>query len=192
LGDYIDRGPASEGVVELLAGHRVSRPRRVFLKGNHEDRMLAFLDDPAVQGPGWMKFGGREALLSYGVSDADLETEDWPHIRDRLVNGLPQRHLAFLTGLEMALRWRNYLFVHAGLNPARGLQTQDLHDLMWIREPFLSSEQDWGLCVVHGHAIEPEPVFRPNRMGLDTGAYRSGILTCAAIDADQVRIIQTP
>jgi serine/threonine protein phosphatase 1 len=180
LGDYIDRGPASAGVVEHLVASRRDNLRCVFLKGNHEDRMLAFLDEPAGNGPRWMTFGGRE-----------LETEDWDAIRDRLATAVPGKHLAFLRSLDLALRWGDYLFVHAGLDPARGLEAQDPHDLMWIREPFLSSDRDWGVRVVHGHVIAPEPVLRPNRIGLDTGAYKSGILTCAAIDDGALRILQT-
>ena len=190
LGDYIDRGPASAGVIDHLAAPRADGLRRVFLKGNHEDRMLAFLDEPAANGPGWMKFGGREALASYGLAQGDIEAEDWQALRDGLAAALPAAHLAFLKSLELALRWGGYLFVHAGLDPARPLADQDPHDLMWIREPFLSSEHDFGLRVVHGHVIEPEPVFRTNRIGLDTGAYKSGVLTCAVLERSAIRLLQ--
>lgn len=192
LGDYIDRGPASAGVVEHLLGmSRRDDLRRVFLKGNHEDRMLAFLDAPAANGPRWTAFGGREALASYGLAESELDADDWEAIRDRLAEALPASHLAFLRSLELALRWRGYLFVHAGLDPARSLEAQDPHDLMWIREPFLSSDRDWGVRIVHGHVIEAEPVLRPNRIGLDTGAYKSGVLTCAALEDGDLRILQT-
>lgn len=190
LGDYIDRGPDSAGVIDHLAGHGADDLRREFLKGNHEDRMLAFLQDPVANGASWMKFGGREALQSYGISDAELDAGDWPSLCDRLAAALPDSHLAFLQRLTLGIRWGGYLFVHAGLNPARALEDQEPHDLMWIREPFLSSDHDWGLRVVHGHVIEPEPVIGANRIGLDTGAYKSGVLTCAAIERTEVRIIQ--
>jgi serine/threonine protein phosphatase 1 len=190
LGDYVDRGPASAGVLADLAGRGADGVRRAFLKGNHEDRMLDFLREPAANGPSWMKFGGREALESYGITKAKLDGEDWAALRDGLAAALPATHLAFLQGLELALRWNGYLFVHAGLDPGRDLQAQNPHDLMWIREPFLSSDRDWGLRVVHGHVIAPEPVIRANRIGLDTGAYKSGILTCAAIETELLRIIQ--
>lgn len=190
LGDYVDRGPASAGVLTHLSEQGQDGFRRVFLRGNHEDRMLAFLDDPAANGPSWMKFGGREALASYGLTKAELDSEDWRLVRDRLAVELPPTHLAFLNQLDLAIRWEGYLFVHAGLDPARSPQAQDAHDLMWIREPFLSSDKDYGLRVVHGHVIGPEPVIRANRIGLDTGAYSSGVLSCAAIDGESVRIIQ--
>jgi serine/threonine protein phosphatase 1 len=190
LGDYVDRGPASAGVVDHLAAAGEDGVRRVFLKGNHEDRMLAFLDEPCANGPGWMKFGGREALASYGLSETEIDRQDWLAIHERLTAALPEAHLDFLQNLELALRWGDYLFVHAGLNPARDLADQDPHDIMWIREPFLSSDRDWGWRIVHGHVIAPEPVFRANRIGLDTGAYRSGVLTCAAIESGELRILQ--
>lgn len=191
LGDYVDRGPSSAGVVDHLAAPACDGLRRVFLKGNHEDRMLAFLDEPTANGPGWMKFGGREALASYGLPQAKIEAEDWQALRAALAAAVPPAHLAFLNSLELALRWNSYLFVHAGLDPGRPLADQEPHDLMWIREPFLSSDRDYGLRVVHGHVIEPEPVFRANRIGLDTGAYKSGILTCAALEGGAVRLLQT-
>lgn len=191
LGDYVDRGPASAGVVERLAAPPCDGLRRAFLKGNHEDRMLAFLEAPAANGPGWMNFGGRQALASYGLSKAQIEAEDWPVLRDALAAALPPPHLAFLRALRLALRWGGYLFVHAGLDPARPLSDQDPHDLMWIREPFLTSDRDFGLRVVHGHVIHPEPVLRANRIGLDTGAYRSGVLTCGVLEGETVRVLQT-
>jgi len=190
LGDYVDRGPASAGVIDHLASTACDGLHRIFLKGNHEDRMLAFLDDPVANGSSWMKFGGREALASYGLPQALIEAENWQALRDALATALPPAHLSFLSALELALRWSGYLFVHAGVDPARPLTDQDPHDLMWIREPFLSSNRDFGLRIVHGHVIEPEPVFRANRIGLDTGAYKSGILTCAALEGGAVRLLQ--
>lgn len=139
----------------------------------------------------WMAFGGPEALASYGLTQALLDSEDWAAIRDALAAALPDTHLAFLKSLELAWRWRGHLFVHAGPDPARDLDAQDPYDLMWIREPFLSSDRDWGLRIVHGPVVGPEPVLRQNRIGLDTGAYKSGILTCAAIVDGELRILQT-
>jgi serine/threonine protein phosphatase 1 len=190
LGDYIDRGPDSAGVIDRLCGPFDDGVPRVFLKGNHEDRMLDFLENPAANGPSWMTFGGREALLSYGLDPPGGEDPcDWPRLRDALLGVLPPAHLAFLHALRLAFVWRGYLFVHAGVDPARPLRAQRPHDLMWIREPFLSSEEDWGPVVVHGHVITQEPQFRPNRIGIDTGAYRSGRLTCLVLRDGERRII---
>lgn len=190
LGDYIDRGSHSAQVIERLAYPADDGVRRVFLKGNHEDRMLAFLDDPAVNGPSWMQFGGREALESYGVRVPEVMADEaWAGLRDELARAVPDRHLTFLRELRLAFAWDRYLFVHAGLDPDRPLEDQREHDLMWIREPFLSSEREWGLTVVHGHVIVEEPPFRPNRIGIDTGAYRSGRLTCLVATRQEPRLL---
>ncbi|MGV3478537.1 MAG: metallophosphoesterase [Sphingobium sp.] len=192
LGDYVDRGPASAQVIDRLARPFDDGIARVFLKGNHEDRMLDFLETPEDAGPAWLQYGGREALESYGLDvPAAPMAADWQHLRDALAVALPSGHLAFLRGLRLAFVWRGYLFVHAGLDPARSVDAQRAHDLMWIREPFLSAERDWGLCVVHGHVIVDTPVFRPNRIGIDTGAYHSGRLTCLVVSETGTRLLQT-
>lgn len=192
LGDYVDRGPASAQVIDRLATPFADDVARVFLKGNHEDRMLEFLEAPAAAGPAWLQYGGREALESYGVAVPErVEGADWMRMRDMFSAALPTAHLAFLRALRLAFVWRGYLFVHAGLDPARPVNAQDGHDLMWIREPFLSADRDWGLRVVHGHVIADRPVFRPNRIGIDTGAYHSGRLTCLVASDDGTRLIQT-
>ncbi len=192
LGDYIDRGPASAQVIDRLATPFDDGVTRVFLMGNHEDRMLGFLTAPAADGPAWLQYGGREALESYGLTVPSLPlAADWPRLRDALAAALPPAHLDFLRGLRLAFAWRGYLFVHAGLDPARPMNAQDPRDLMWIREPFLSSDRDWGLRVVHGHVIVDAPVFRANRIGIDTGAYHSGRLTCLVVSDGETRLIQT-
>lgn len=192
LGDYVDRGPASCQVVARLSRNAKATIPRVYLKGNHEDRMLDFLDDPATHGPPWLRFGGREALASYGVALREPAQEDsWTRLRNDLLAVMPASHVAFLRELLLAFRWQNYLFVHAGLDPTRPLHAQLGHDLMWIREPFLSSDCDWGVTVVHGHVVVSEPVFRPNRVGVDTGAYASGRLTCLVAERACMRLLQT-
>ncbi|MBY8826270.1 metallophosphoesterase [Sphingomonas colocasiae] len=192
LGDYVDRGPASAQVIDRLATPFGDGVARVFLKGNHEDRMLEFLEAPAAAGPAWLQYGGREALESYGVSVPDRpDGPDWTDLRDALSSALPPTHILFLRALRLAFAWRGHLFVHAGLDPARPVHAQHARDLMWIREPFLSADRDWGVRVVHGHVIVDEPVFRPNRIGIDTGAYHSGRLTCLVVSDDGTRLIQT-
>ncbi|HZV18327.1 MAG TPA: metallophosphoesterase family protein [Sphingobium sp.] len=191
LGDYVDRGPHSAQVIDRLCAAGRDGVARVFLKGNHEDRMIDFLSAPADKGPAWMMFGGREALESYGVAvPENLDDTDWEALRDRFDAVLPKSHRAFLSGLAIAFRWEGYLMVHAGLDPQLPATAQRSHDLMWIREPFISSQRDWGFTVVHGHVIVDEPVFRANRIGIDTGAYHSGRLTCLVLTQDDTRIIQ--
>jgi len=190
LGDYVDRGPHSAQVIERLSSPFDDDVPRIFLKGNHEDRMLEFLDEPTANGPSWLKFGGRGAFESYGLLIPEQPGDaDWPALRDKLLDALPAAHLDFLRNLRLAFVWRDYLFVHAGVDPGKPLNEQSAHDLMWIREPFLSSDTDWGVRVVHGHVIVEEPVFRPNRIGIDTGAYRSGQLTCLVVSGEGTRLL---
>lgn len=192
LGDYIDRGPSSAQVIDHLAAPGVEGVHRIFLKGNHEDRMIDFLVDPVRHGPGWAKFGGREALESYGIHvPAEPDEAGWWSLRDALDRALPESHRTFVKQLRLAFVWRDYFFVHAGLDPNMPVHSQSTHDLMWIREPFLSADTAWPFRVVHGHVIVPEPEFRPNRIGIDTGAYQSGRLTCLVVDAGGTRLLHT-
>jgi serine/threonine protein phosphatase 1 len=114
----------------------------------------------------------------------DPETADWAALRDALAASLPPTHLAFLRSLRLGFAWRGWLFVHAGLHPDNAAEAQVERDLMWIREPFLSAGRDFGLRIVHGHTVVEEVVVAPNRIGLDTGAYRSGRLTALVAEAD--------
>lgn len=188
LGDYIDRGPDSRGVVRHLAADRPGR-LRAFLMGNHEARMLDFLADPERHGPGWAKFGGVEALASWGV-DAPPAGGPWAPARDRLLEALEPGELGFLRSLEPALEWRGHLLVHAGVDPAKPLVAQGPAELFWIREPFLSAESDLGLFVVHGHVPGDGPVVRANRVGVDTGAWQTGRLTCAVLGDGPLRFLE--
>ncbi|WP_206244026.1 metallophosphoesterase family protein [Novosphingobium terrae] len=191
LGDYIDRGPHSSRVIDRLCRPFADGVRRIFLKGNHEDRMIDFLHHPDENGPSWMQFGGLQALESYGIIVAgDPAQQDWPQLRDRLFAAMPTEHHGFLSDLGLGMIWRGYVFVHAGLRPGVPLEAQAPHDLMWIREPFLSSDHDWGRIVVHGHVIVKAPQYRTNRIGIDTGAYRSNCLTCLVCDETGHRILQ--
>lgn len=192
LGDYVDRGPASFGVVEYLASRADLDVPRIFLKGNHEDRLLAFLEAPERNGPSWMRFGGREALTSYGVSVPEDEAEvDWPGIRTAFRQALPDRHARFYRQLRAGLLWRGHLMVHAGVHPERPLDDQDEHDLMWVREPFLSAAKDYGVRVVHGHTVRAEVEYFAHRIGIDTGAYESGKLSALRIGPDGSRQLHT-
>ncbi len=192
LGDYIDRGPESRGVVELLLSAPLAGFEEIHLKGNHEDFMLQFLDDPGV-GEQWYLNGGDATLVSYGVErTVMMEGSDrFIAIRDRLRRKLPVEHLAFLRSLAMYHVEGDYLFVHAGIRPGRPMDKQEAHDLMWIRGEFLSSNADHGCCVVHGHSISPEPEMRRNRIGIDTGAYSTGRLTGLVLDGAERRILRT-
>jgi serine/threonine protein phosphatase 1 len=201
LGDYIDRGPQSAQVIEHLSTTAYiagadpdTAPARVFLKGNHEDRMIAFLSDPVANGAGLVQYGGRELLASYGLSmpdepDDPRSTTVWLDLRDAFAHALPPAHRQFLEALRLAFVWRNYIFVHAGLNPRHPLDAQDPHDLMWIREAFLKSSHVWSHRIVHGHVVVPEPEFHPHRISIDTGASRTGRLTTLVVSHGAPRLL---
>jgi serine/threonine protein phosphatase 1 len=179
LGDYIDRGPASPGVIDFvraLAGAGTFEVRA--LMGNHEEVMLQFLDDPAV-GASWVEFGGGETLAAYGVPPplgrGDLA--GWEAAREALGRRLPGDHLAFLTGLELSASYGDYLFVHAGVRPSMPLDRQTAADILWIRDEFLHHEGRLDKVVVHGHTPEARPYLGRHRIGIDTGAYATGVLT---------------
>jgi serine/threonine protein phosphatase 1 len=180
LGDYIDRGPDSAGVIRaLMDGPAVPVDRVVNLMGNHEEMMLRAVasGDPQLAGP-WLANGGAAALLSWGVSP-DMPPRHWARL-------LPRDVLLFLENLPVWHSVDGYVFVHAGMRPGRAIELQAVRDLLWIREPFLSSEADLGTVVVHGHSPVAEPVLRHNRIGLDTGAFATGRLTCAVLEEDRV------
>ncbi len=192
LGDYIDRGPDSRGVVELLLNEPLVGIEEIHLKGNHEDFMLQFLDDPLI-GEQWYLNGGDTTLASYGVERTVMTegSDRFIAVRDRLRSKLPVEHLAFLRSLAMYHVEGDYLFVHAGIRPGRPMEKQEAHDVMWIRGEFLSSDADHGYCVVHGHSISPEPELRRNRIGIDTGAFYTGRLTGLVLDGAERRILRT-
>ena len=192
LGDYVDRGPDSRGVIEHLLAEPLAGFAAVHLIGNHESMMLDFLRDVAM-GPGWMWNGGDATLESYGVA-APIGWSDRDQLeaaRGGLSAALPPEHRSFLDRLVRSHREGDYLFVHAGIRPGVDLDTQDPNDLIWIREPFLDSTADHGVVVVHGHTITREPELRDNRIGIDTGAYGTGRLTSVVLVGDQARVIQT-
>lgn len=190
LGDYVDRGPSSFEVIERLLHEPLAGCQAVHLTGNHEAMMLTFLDHGDDV---WLFNGGGETLASYGIEGGDPWTGyyDVLALRERLREVLPERHLRFLRGLATRFACGDYLFVHAGIRPGRPLDRQKTRDLIWIREPFLSSTTDFGACVVHGHSISPEPEFRGNRIGIDTGAYVTGRLTCLVLEEDEQRLLHT-
>jgi serine/threonine protein phosphatase 1 len=182
LGDYIDWGPDSAGVVALLAaGPPVAGAAVVNLIGDHEQMLLDALAGDAAAATDWLHSGGREALASWGIDPA-TPRQDW---KDRL----PSAHLAFLAGLAPHHKAGGYLFVHAGVRPGVRLSAQTRMDLHSIREPFLSSDRDLGVVVVHGHTAASTPVVRSNRVGVDTGAALGGKLTSAVLEDDRIGFI---
>lgn len=191
LGDYVDRGPDSRGVIELLTADPPAGFELRCLRGNHDQAMLDFLGAPKT-GADWFRFGASATLDSYGVAGAVglPGPEALVALRDDLAACLPAAHRAFLENLEPYAVLGDYAFVHAGIRPGRPIAEQDLADLLWIREPFLDWPRRHEKVIVHGHSVVAVPQVLPNRVALDTGAYATGILTAAALYGDRLRILQ--
>jgi serine/threonine protein phosphatase 1 len=185
LGDLVDRGPESSQVVDRLLRYRPANARPIFLAGNHEEVMLRMLAGETGILPSWLKFGGLECARSYGIDPAALQRLDEEAALQLLVAKVPRAHRDFLDSFADTFRFGDYLFVHAGIRPGVSIDQQLQSDLRWIREPFLFDESDHGCVVVHGHTIAPEIEERSNRIGIDTGAYRTGILTALALEGTE-------
>jgi len=190
LGDYVDRGPDSRRVVERLAKNPFPTDF-VALKGNHEEMLTWFLRDPSVGGE-WLRNGGLETLYSYGIDVGPLmRHRGYEAAAAAFQKTLPPTHMAFFASLRLALSIGKYFFCHAGVRPGVPIKYQREHDLLWIREDFLHDRTDFGKVVVHGHTPSPSPEIRPNRINIDTGAFITGRLTCAVLEADQPRFLST-
>ena len=192
LGDYIDRGGDVYGVIAHLIDEPPQSFERICLRGNHESYVLRFLEDSTVASA-WLTNGGLETLWSYGItppgrSDVKDESEA---LQAELLGRMPPSHLAFLNSLALSHREGDYMFVHAGIRPGVALDTQEPDDLMWIRGEFLEDQRDFGAVVVHGHSIRQEPENLANRIGVDTGAYASGRLTCVVLRGTERRFLST-
>jgi len=181
LGDYIDRGPDSAGAIDAVLAFNACPV--INLRGNHEDTLLAALDGDAPSATDWMYYGGREALLSWGLAEHSPR-ETWGA-------KIPARHIAFMRGLRTHHRVGPYFFAHAGIRPGVALEAQSPDDLMRIRGFFLDSEADHGAIIIHGHTPVRERVadLRGNRVNLDTGAVFGGPLTCGVFEEDRMGLL---
>jgi serine/threonine protein phosphatase 1 len=187
LGDFIDRGPESCGVIDALIARAAGVDCR-FLRGNHERVIIDFLAGRIDLGS-WRSIGGYETILSYG-QDPRLLSHLGEAAATVFARRLPVAHRAFLDALRDTYAVERYFFVHAGVRPDVALADQKEEDLLWIRDPFLASQADFGAIVVHGHSPVAEPEMRANRINLDTGAYATGRLAVARIDPDGVAVVQ--
>lgn len=191
LGDLIDRGPDSRAIVEMFLRTPPAFADTHLLMGNHEEMLLKLLDEPTAEALAhFLRYGGYETLQSYGASEQALEMADLrpPEVLTRLV---PEEHRAFIRSFGDSWRMGDYLFVHAGIRPDIAIDQQAPGDMRWIRRPFLESESDHGVTVVHGHTISVAPERRANRIGIDTGAYATGVLTALGLEDDDQWIIAT-
>jgi Calcineurin-like phosphoesterase len=187
LGDYVDRGPSSFDVIELL--QQRTQGGTICLKGNHESFLLEFLRNPSILNA-WQHSGGLETLISYGLQPSvDLSSEDQESLAAALAQRLPAHHYGFLIALPLSFTLGDYFFVHAGVRPGVALAKQRDEDLLWIREDFLRYNGRFEKFVVHGHTPVSEPEIRNNRINLDTGAFVSGRLTCAVFEEDKISFL---
>jgi serine/threonine protein phosphatase 1 len=183
LGDYVDRGPDSAGVIDHVMAEPPPGFRRICLAGNHETMALAFLSAPQP-GSSWLGFGGRETLLSYGISEPALRAADATGLRELVRSHVPASHIRFMEELYLLASVPGHVFVHAGLRPGIVLDQQAENDLLWIRDEFFLGPPHPGIRVIHGHTPAANPVFADGRIGIDTGAFATGILTALRIVPD--------
>lgn len=189
LGDLIDRGPDSAGVIDLLIRARPFLPRTIFLMGNHEEMMLRTLSTETERLSDWLAYGGYECAQSYGVEVGKLALVP-PDVAASIVrDAIPQAHFDFIDEFVDSFQFGDFLFVHAGIKPGVPIAEQSAYDLRWIRGDFLDSAVDHKVMVVHGHTISDGPIERPNRIGIDTGAYRTGTLTAICIEGTERRFL---
>ncbi|UVO27623.1 metallophosphoesterase family protein [Bradyrhizobium arachidis] len=188
LGDYVDRGPNSRAVLDILI-ERSKSHETVCLKGNHEVFLLEVLQDPSRLQE-WRHYGGLLTLVSYGVTPTMNPTaEEQVELIEALKRALPAEHLSFLQQLPSSFSCGDFFFAHAGIKPGIPLERQRDEDLLWIRDEFLNSEESFGKYVVHGHTPVSAPDIRPNRINIDTGAYATGNLTLLTIQGDSLLAI---
>ncbi|KGB53684.1 metallophosphoesterase family protein [Sphingopyxis sp. SE2] len=191
LGDLVDRGPQSAEVVERAIGLRREFPDTRLLIGNHEECFLAALTGDVRRLRYFMRIGGEATVESYWNSDASLTEASFEEVAEQLPLMVSRSHVEFLSNGEDFIAIGDYVFVHAGIRPGVPLERQTLTDLRWIRDEFLSDERDHGKMIVHGHTIRDEIDECANRIGIDTGAYKSGVLTAIVLEGAERRYLQT-
>lgn len=189
LGDYIDRGPASSNAISRLIDLSADA-ECVFLRGNHELIAMRCLGEPQLF-PQWMRIGGFETLASYGVPLYGAAGMQVSRVQAAFHDAIPQSHLGFFRDLQNTFVCGDFLFVHAGIRPRINLSRQSQDDLLWIRDEFLTSSDDFGRIVVHGHTPVAEVDVRQNRINIDTGAFATACLSCVVIENGSLSVIDT-
>lgn len=192
LGDLIDRGPDSAQVVERLMRVKAEHPRTRILLGNHEEVFLQALRDGGIGALRYsLRIGGDATVMSYGLTDQEYKRTTFEQLYDIVRERVPAAHLDFMEGFEDMIVIGDYAFVHAGVQPGTPLAQQKISDLRWIRGDFLDHRGPLEKIIVHGHSIADEVEIRPHRIGLDTGAYASGILTAMGFEGSERWLVQT-
>ena len=191
VGDYVDRGPDSKGVIDTLITLTLPGWKKVFLRGNHDQALLDFLKDPMLYRL-WRNYGAAETLLSYGVMPPRFDSpQAFESARDAFAAAISGAHLDFLNALNFVHEEGDYAFVHAGVRPGVALERQAPEDLLAIRDEFLLSNRSFGKVVVHGHTPSEKPIRKSNRIGLDTGAHATGCLTAAVLEGESCVFLKT-
>lgn len=192
LGDYVDRGLMSKQVIDRLTSPFLESFSKVFLKGNHEESLLQFLEN-AHFGQTWKYYGGTETLHSYGINTLASANgaAEFEAVRQAFEHAFPRTHYEFLKRLQTHHEVGECFFVHAGVRPGVPLSEQNEHDLLWIRGEFLDFTGSFGKLIIHGHTPGSAPVIHNNRIGIDTGAYMTNVLTALILHRDGVRTLQT-
>lgn len=194
LGDLVDRGPDSAGVVEaamaLANSDAPGSPKVRFLKGNHEEvfERAASGDEKALRH--FIRMGGRETILSYPIAEADYNHLDVAELKERLLTLIPRTHVDFIARFEDSIVIGDYAFVHAGVRPGVPMNEQRKGDLRWIREGFVNDNSAHEKMIVHGHTIFEDVDIQPNRIGVDTGAYRTGKLSALGLEGTECWVLQ--
>lgn len=189
LGDIIDRGPDSAKVIRSLRNMSGQKKATVLL-GNHEDAMLRVLDGEPGMLSRWMRFGGDATLRSFGI-EPPRDEGDYLRVAHDMREKIPETYVSWLRRRPVSIRSGDYLFCHAGIRPGVEINRQKMEDMLWIRDDFLDSDEAHGVVVVHGHSISPDVELRHNRIGIDTGAYRTGVLTAAFLVDTTCHILST-
>lgn len=185
LGDLIDRGPNSAGVVDFAMDLARRSPNTRFIMGNHEEVFLRIIDGDDAAFEFFCRIGGLETILSYGVTESDVEQVEDSDLAQQLRARVPPDHISFIRGFADMITAGDYAFVHAGIRPGIALEQQNVQDLHWIREPFLTHAHAFERIIVHGHSITASVEERPNRIGIDTGAYETGCLTALGLQGSE-------
>jgi serine/threonine protein phosphatase 1 len=191
LGDLIDRGPSSAQVVDRAIEVAAGPQDCQFLLGNHEEVFLQALSGDLKALAFFIRIGGRETILSYGISEQEYRDCDYPELHRLLTERVPLSHIRFLEGFEDLIVAGDFAFVHAGVKPGQALADQRTSDLRWIRREFLDHGERFEKIIVHGHTITEEVEVRPHRIGLDTGAYSSGKLTAMGFEGGERWVLDT-
>ncbi len=188
VGDLIDRGRDSARVLEFLYDLQTRSDRVVVLLGNHEEAMLRALGGDLATLRGWLNVGGRDTLRSFGIDPPDPDDDMRDFLR-RARSTIPRQWVQWMQRLPLTAQSGDYFFCHAGIRPGVPLRRQVREDLLWIRDDFLDDESEHGAVIVHGHSIEPTVQFRANRVGIDTGAYRTGRLSAVYLEGSHSEVL---